>query len=1180
MAKTQLELQKELNNAVGARTALLREQDALVKSQLANVLGLKKAWQETTPNVNDILSGIKKTHESLQEMSEEFEQFGATGKLSATGVARAMQQSGTAAGALNIALRQMKKEFPILIGFAAGFVDGLVSGFKFVYNVFDKTLDLLMSIGKGITDVTMSLIAMPFRSLEALISIANKLIPLMEAVARATEDVRKQFGDLGRTASYDVMKSARDLGKGFESMGLSGYSVFGSLDERITAVRELATAMGASFEQFGAEITASRGAVMLMQKGLGHSNETMKGIAIQAKALGTSFTTQLTKVARLSIDFSKRFGIAQKLISRDVGEMQNDVANFGTLAPVELTKISVYARKLGVEFKDLVGVIEKFDTFESAAESTAMLSQAFGAQADAIKLMKAENPAERVDELRRAFLATGQSADMLTRQERKLLAQTTGLNEQSVLAAFSQKNLGVTMADLEKQGKVSEKQQLSAAEAVGELKDSIERMIKPFKVFTGFLAAFRDGFARGLFATNDTRAALEKLYNALHHTYVIGMRVGEAFGKMFAGLQPLIKAFGQFFDTSKRAGGTLSPFMKMLEKVRTSFEYFFTTIEYGPAAVGILLQDLKDAFKELEAGFNGSIVSSNAMSFTKAVGNVFAGLAHEAAKGVLEIIAVLKNFFTGGSLPNIPGQGLAKNLFQPVIDEFNSPTGPIKQLVPAFVDLIKSVWDKHGQKVKDALEPLIFKIGAFIVGTALIKGILSGIGVALGMAFVGGISKWVAAGGIGKLGATLSLIGSGIVELVTAPIVAIPAIVALAVGGAKNGLDKFESNLQKNFGTTEAKVGAFAAGIADILTFGLVPDIALEQVGSWFAGLSEYMLDAMTNLFPGGGILAKFWRDAVNTIIDTLKSLGDLIAAVFSGDSDEITKTATDFGGRIVKALLVAFIELPILLKATVLSALGWLGFELIKGLGWLTAKVFEWSAIIIGRLGQVVLGLLAGVFEQIANMFDPKGNAASAIAYWFFYTFKAVLKHASTFVGDLMTGMKQGLTGLPVVMRDLFERAWQSVKDFFGISSPSRVAAELGGYIISGLRNGINSLGNGMFDGVKSAVSHGLDAVTGMFDTSNVTSAFRDFTSPAVEAVKGMIEEANAINDALSDISAINIDARLKQLGDRLGIDNEKLKIKQGRVEMHVTFNVTVEADKLVSVLSEHGVVVTNKGA
>ena len=143
----------------------------------------------------------------------------------------------------------------------------------------------------------------------------------------------------------------------------------------------------------------------------------MKQMAAAAEASGTTLQAKLQESMVTAAHLSDQFGVDVKMIGKNFDQMAADVENFGHLAPKTLMATAAYAAKLGVEVKSLTGLMEGFDTFESAAQNAGKLAEAFGMNVDVMGMMNAENPAERMDMLRKSFEETGKSVSDLSRHE-------------------------------------------------------------------------------------------------------------------------------------------------------------------------------------------------------------------------------------------------------------------------------------------------------------------------------------------------------------------------------------------------------------------------------------------------------------------------------------------------------------------------------------------------------------------------------------------------------------------------------------------------------------------------------------------------------------------------------------------------------------------------------------------
>lgn len=795
---SQLDTQRQINAILKERTGVLQEHSDILSAQVTQAAALQKAWEGASPK--EIVDHVEQLNAALNEAQKKFTESGDAGTVSNTKVSKSLEKTNSKIKIVAKSIDEIaKRHWPAATAGFFGFVNGVVKGMSFVKELLTSTTSLIATIAEGFVDIAISIAAMPFRALDGLVAVASKLAGLMQEIATATEEVRKQFGDLAKGPSQAVLESAKNVGKQWESVGLGGYRIFGNLAERIRYVNELGTEMGATFESFAKELLKDSGAVLLMQKGLGLTSEHMKGLAERAAATGSTLTAEMQEMTLFSRSFGKAFGISAKLISRDMGMMIKDVKNFANMSQKDLAKVSVYARSLKVDVSDLLGVVEKFDTFEDAATSAAMLSQAFGVQVDAIKLMNAESPADRVDELRKAFLSTGQSAEKLNRQELRYLSSITGLSEETARAAFSQKNLGVSMQKLNAQGAITEKKQLSTAQAVELLNSSIERMIKAFRTFTSFFQAFTDGFARGVFQAEGMRELLTELYKALAQTYRIGIAVGDAFVKVFPGVKEVTGALRDLFSIDEKKGGR---FNVLLNGVKESFGNLFESLKAGNGKYSV-----KDFMNSLEGNFfawlnkddKGRALYDAVKTFSSSIGNVIGQFIDVVTEGIEKGVKVLIDLMDGKGIPNMKGDGIIARFLNPIIDAFSRNAD---RIAAAFKTLLEKAWEKAKPMLLDVGGKILPWVVGIIVGPAVVQGLITG-GIAkiagvIGKMITGAFAKVKGGGEIEKAKETMSVateISEGVStfaksakEIGVAQIVKLAAGLALAITAIGAGI--------------------------------------------------------------------------------------------------------------------------------------------------------------------------------------------------------------------------------------------------------------------------------------------------------------------------------------------------------------------------------------------------------
>jgi hypothetical protein len=190
----------------------------------------------------------------------------------------------------------------------------------------------------------------------------------------------------------------------------------------------------------------------------------------------------------------------------------------------------------------------------------------------------------------------------------------------------------------------------------------------------------------------------------------------------------------------------------------------------------------------------------------------------------------------------------------------------------------------------------------------------------------------------------------------------------------------------------------------------------------------------------------------------------------------------------------------------------------------------------------------------------------------------KGIISGITSMGGALADGLKKGFdkafSSVKSTFSDAASSGIQAFKDVWGIHSPSTEAMAMGTNISKSLSDSLSIMPSNM----EMIADKSLKAISDALSSSSVIKGVKNFTSPAVAVITSMIDEANTINDSLANLDIVNLDIKLKALADKLGIDNEKFRVKQGQLNITLNVNVTMEADKLAKVLSEHGIVSTEK--
>ncbi|HAW82242.1 MAG TPA: hypothetical protein DCX27_22590, partial [Balneola sp.] len=112
----------------------------------------------------------------------------------------------------------------------------------------------------------------------------------------------------------------------------------------------------------------------------------------------------------------------------DFNRMSGSLAQFGSGALDVFQDVQEAAARTGISADTMMGVFEKTTTFSGAADMAGKLNGVLGTTVDAMELINSENPAETMDILRNSLLDAGKSFEEMTMQERRFLAETSGIN--------------------------------------------------------------------------------------------------------------------------------------------------------------------------------------------------------------------------------------------------------------------------------------------------------------------------------------------------------------------------------------------------------------------------------------------------------------------------------------------------------------------------------------------------------------------------------------------------------------------------------------------------------------------------------------------------------------------------------------------------------------------------------
>jgi hypothetical protein len=721
---TNLEIQTQFNNLLESAKTLIESQNKLLKNQSDILTDLATKAQKI--NFKNTTTEAQQLTEALKETAK---QGGKAANSQSSFYEEIRKQIGSAGDETSDLSKVLTNMIPISekLSVTMSFWKGLKEGVSGVVAVSKSLTSIIGGAARTLGHLALSIISFPFSLLQNLIHDASQ--SGSNELAQALEDIRKEFGYLDKTAGGTIVRLGRSMRGELANTGLSVYRVFGNLAERLRYFLEYSKNLGETIDAAMRNIDPRRDAEALgaFNKALGLTGEGQKAIAQRSIATGQEINEVNRQIANYAIQLSDAFGVTMKEVGRDIGKMMSDFQHFGHLGVKELGQVAVYTRRLGIEFKQLASVMDKFTNFEDAANGAAQLSQAFGLNVDAFKLMQEQDPAKKLEQLRKAFFAAGRTVENMSYQERRLLAQQTGLDDASVQLAFSLKSQSLSYDQIAKKGDQAKKKQLSQAEALEKLAGAIERMVQSGGVGGGgFLDRFLRGFEVGIKRSQEFRHLMQNLRRALVDTYYAGIQVGRAFVDSFPGIKDWFNGIAGIFEPRR--------FRNMLNRVVDAFKTFFKDLQDDPrAGFRKFTQKLKEGFTNWfdKNESSGRKILNSFKAFFKVTSGIFAEGMKIAIQGVTKGIKFITDIIAHpeklASLARTGkgAGGFVATLITPSIKAIKEAWPEFKS---AFVDLAKVALPKIAKELKIVFEKSWPYIATAIFGPAFSRAIITTLG--------------------------------------------------------------------------------------------------------------------------------------------------------------------------------------------------------------------------------------------------------------------------------------------------------------------------------------------------------------------------------------------------------------------------------------------------------------------
>jgi hypothetical protein len=949
-----LRIQQQINEAIAERGKLLAAQTKQISDQAELAISFCKAMKcddidKVAERIQEIRSGLADAAKAAEDQAK-----ATSAAAEATEALRKKrEEERDLMVAQNKALAEQEKQVKEM-------EKSLNKGLKFMTDTFEGAAAGLSALGSlvgsvvtGVFNIGKALLAIPLKIFDVMLNKAADLANASRAVAEAIEDVREQYGDPSGGLAKEVVDGGKEMGKSLGEAGLSISKVFGMGPEgTAAAIREaldIAKSLGPVVGLLGEKFGDAAGDLTVFKKGLGLTNEDMKAVIMQSKAMGKNFRTEFLQMSKIANDMGKKFeglGISSKDIARDMAYLTTNSGKFGRVTKEAMAAASVTVRSYGLELKDVAGILDQFADFESAATNASKFAQSFGTIIDPIKLMKEENPAKAFEYLREQMLAAGQSAETMNKAQIKQLATLSGMDENSVSLAFSNKNVGKSYEQIQREAEKSGKKQKTQQEIMQDLGKDIKRVVEALQHSGSLLQEFFTGFGEGLARSEKGRKVLYDLASLLKTVRHLGREVGKAFVEAFPGVGTFFDGLHEFLQILKGPGG--------IESLGVDIKNFFKMLSTDPARATKSLMTFLEGTTG-SAGF-GKMVKG-AREATTAVVGIFAGMIDYIVPKLIEGIETFTKILADpeGIAAGFDKLGSnSKSMFSPLFEAIARNAGPLWESIKKMFEV---GWEKYGDDVTSFLGKVVFAsliFGALKAAIIAIPGTIGSFFSGVIVKKLGGeagesVMKALATRLVRKGGAKVfaNTLSKGITAAIGSTGVGLPIAAAIAAAFGASDIDAIvgktldEKLASGEIENTAAASGAkIASAILSAITFGLMDDKTYMDATMWMAEKFDSFFNVLSL------ILGKDFTEALGRVYENVFSffagVGDLLMSIFTLDMKRFGVGA----GKILASLLGLLFDLD-----TLLNPLKSIVKHVVTSLGTFLGKLMSSAAEKFGKL-------------------------------------------------------------------------------------------------------------------------------------------------------------------------------------------------------------------------------------
>lgn len=308
-------------------------------------------------------------------------------------------------------------------------------------------------------------------------------------------------------------------------------------------------------------------------------------------------------------------------------------------------------------------------------------------------------------------------------------------------------------------------------------------------------------------------------------------------------------------------------------------------------------------------------------------------------------------------------------------------------------------------------------------------------------------------------------------------------------------------------GIAEASQGLIGALFGENEGEGLINQI-IPRVETIVEGISDFLVEASPMLLEALGqiveIVGTALPETITTLFPVLAQAASSVISTLFGFLMENLPTLMSAGMQMLQSLVNGIVNNLPQIVTTGISMLAQLIATIVSYLPQLLSMGVQLIGALVNGILQSIPAMLSGIGEILSSAWDA------------FVSFDW-LSLGKSIIDGIVQGIRNFGSAIGNVLKEMASNAFNGIKKFFGINSPSRLMRDqIGRFIPEGLAVGIEANADSVTDAMNDLSNMTVDAYDPRFSTSVPTSQFSDSSIiGAINELKATISQMQIVLDS-----------------------------------------------------------------